>query len=163
MDYTEEFKMITNPFMIHFLLFCHRIKEFMLSEFKHRAFQLSYVFPSAITKFLNLFTQSYVGNITIWPVPSIANYLRIMENPVHFDVIMNFVEDGRSRTYPSNFFVIDRNLRDKRLTVYGKTTLKLLQKDQKVIFLCKLKTFDRSRRRRRVHQKRRQYNRRHHS
>lgn len=26
MDYTEEFKMITNPFLIHFLLLCHRIK-----------------------------------------------------------------------------------------------------------------------------------------
>jgi len=106
MDYTEEFKMITNPFLIHFLLLCHRIKEFFLSEFKHRALQLSYVFPSAITKFLNLFTQSYVGNITIWPVPSVSNYLRIMENPVHFDVILNFVEDGRSRTYPSNFCCI---------------------------------------------------------
>jgi len=39
---------------------------------------MSCVFPGAITKFLNLFTQSYVGNITIWPVPSLSNYLRIM-------------------------------------------------------------------------------------
>ncbi len=91
MDYTEEFKMNTNPFMIHFLLFCHRIKEFILSEAKHRAFQMSYIFPSAITKFLNLFTQSYVGNITIWPVPSVSNYLRMMENPTSFETILNFV------------------------------------------------------------------------
>jgi hypothetical protein len=70
--------MIQNPVLINFLLFCHRLKDFFLSEMKHRAFQLSYIFPSAITKFFNLFTQAYVGNITIWPVPSLSNYLRIM-------------------------------------------------------------------------------------
>lgn len=78
MDYTEDFRTITNPILIKVLIICHQIKNFVLSEIKHRASQLVFVFPSAITKFLNLFTQSYVGNITIWPVPSIANYLRIL-------------------------------------------------------------------------------------
>jgi hypothetical protein len=67
---------------------------------KHRANQLAFIFPSAITKFFNLVTQSYVGNITIWPVPSFANYLRILENPNDFASIMNFVRDGRHRAYP---------------------------------------------------------------
>lgn len=45
----------------------HRVKEFVLSELKHRASQVAYVFPNELTKFLNLLTQSYVGDITIWP------------------------------------------------------------------------------------------------
>jgi hypothetical protein len=45
---------------------------------KHRACQLAYVFPNAVTKFFNLVTQSYVGDITIWPKPKLSDYLRIL-------------------------------------------------------------------------------------
>ena len=45
---------------------------------KHRASQIAFIFPNAITKFLNLVTQSYVGDITIWPKPKFSDYLRIL-------------------------------------------------------------------------------------
>lgn len=66
---------------------------------------MAFIFPSAVTKFFNLATQAYVGNITIWPVPSISNYLRILENPTDFNMILNFVEDGRFRTYSSTYYL----------------------------------------------------------
>ena len=103
MDYTEEFRTTSNPVFIRVLIIFHRIKEFVLSEIRHRVSQMTFIFPGAVTKFFNLATQSYVGNITIWPVPSISNYLRILENPTDFTMIMNFVEDGKARTYPRNF------------------------------------------------------------
>ncbi len=62
---------------------------------KHRASQVAFIFPNAITKFFNLVTQSYVGDITIWPKPQLNDYLRILENPTSFDAIMNFVKGGR--------------------------------------------------------------------
>ena len=109
MDYTEEFKTTSNPVFIKMLILFHRIKEFIISEVKHRVNQVTFVFPGAITKFFNLATQSYVGNITIWPVPSISNYLRILENPTDFAMILSFVEDGKQRTYPSKLSFNDRN------------------------------------------------------
>jgi TAG lipase/steryl ester hydrolase/phospholipase A2/LPA acyltransferase len=78
MDYTQEFKTTENFFILKILIIFHRIKEFILSEAKHRVGQMSVIFPGAVTKFFNLATQSYVGNITIWPVPSLSNYLRIL-------------------------------------------------------------------------------------
>jgi hypothetical protein len=39
---------------------------------------MALIFPGAVTKFFNIATQSYVGNITIWPVPNLRNYLRIL-------------------------------------------------------------------------------------
>ena len=67
---------------------------------RHRASQVAYIFPNAVTKFLNILTQSYVGDITIWPKPLLSDYLRILENPESYDAIMNFVQGGRQRTYP---------------------------------------------------------------
>mgnify|MGYP003688182787 CR=1 FL=1 len=92
--------------MIKIFIVAQQMKEFFLSEVKHRACQVAFLFPGSLSKFFTIFTQSYVGNITIWPVPSLSNYLRIMENPTDFGMILNFVEDGKSRTFPSTFFLI---------------------------------------------------------
>lgn len=81
MDYTEYFRTTSNQFIIRLLIILQRIKSFIVSEIKHRVGQIGFIFPGAITKFFNLATQSYVGNITIWPVPSLSTYLRILENP----------------------------------------------------------------------------------
>lgn len=78
MDYTQEVKASSNALVSKLISVIHRIKEFSVSEVKHRVGQLAFIFPSAITKFFNLATQAYVGNITIWPVPSLKNYLRIL-------------------------------------------------------------------------------------
>lgn len=109
LDYTEEFRTTSNPILIRIVILFHRVKEFLFSEFKHRVSQLTFIFPSAITKFFNLATQSYVGNITIWPVPALSNYVKIMDAPTDFEMIVNFVENGRMRTYPSIFPFICRN------------------------------------------------------
>jgi predicted acylesterase/phospholipase RssA len=100
MNSTEYFRTTSNGFVIRLLIVLQHLKEFFASELRHRVGQIGFIFPKA-TKFFNLATQSYVGNITIWPVPSLSNYLRILENPTEFKRIMNFVEDGRFRTYPS--------------------------------------------------------------
>jgi hypothetical protein len=49
---------------------------------------------------MNLLTQSYVGDITIWPKPKLSDYMRILENPTSFEAIREFVHGGRQRTYP---------------------------------------------------------------
>lgn len=99
MDYTEDFRTTTNPLLVNILIICHRLKEFTLSEIKHRALQLSFLFPTVVTKFFSMFTQSYVGDITIWPVPSLSNYLRILDNPINYQEIENFVAEGKQITY----------------------------------------------------------------
>jgi hypothetical protein len=114
MDYTEYFRNTSNAFVIKLLIILQRIKAFIVSEIKHRVGQIGFIFPGAITKFFNLATQSYVGNITIWPAPSLSNYLRILENPTEFKRIVNFVEDGRFRTYPSNKILLYRNFSNKK-------------------------------------------------
>ncbi len=78
LDYTDELRSLHNPIIEPFFILVHRLKEFFLSEMKHRACQLAYVFPNAVTKFFNLVTQSYVGDITIWPKPKLSDYLRIL-------------------------------------------------------------------------------------
>jgi predicted acylesterase/phospholipase RssA len=78
MDYTEDLRGLNNPVLQPLIILLHRCKEFMLSEVRHRASQMAYIFPSAVTKFLNLLTQSYVGDITIWPKPKLSDYLRIL-------------------------------------------------------------------------------------
>lgn len=100
MDYTEDLRGLSNPLFQPIIILIHRLKEFILSEMRHRASQIAYIFPSAITKFLNLLTQSYVGDITIWPKPKLQDYLRILENPHSFAAIMSFVHGGRQRAYP---------------------------------------------------------------
>lgn len=62
---------------------------------------MALIFPGGLTKMFGLASQSYVGNITIWPVPTFKNYLRILNLPSIFNEIVNFVEDGKFRTYES--------------------------------------------------------------
>ena len=78
MNSSEDVRNTENPVLIKLFIFIHRIKEFFISEIKHRMEQMTYIFPGAVTKFFNLATQSYVGNITIWPVPTVSDYLRIL-------------------------------------------------------------------------------------
>lgn len=78
MDYTEDLIELKNPILQPIIIVINRIKEVILSEVRHRASQIAYIFPNAITKFLNLLTQSYVGDVTIWPTPRFKDYLRIL-------------------------------------------------------------------------------------
>ena len=100
MDYTEDLKGFQNPLLFPVVKLIHRIKEFVISELKHRANQIAFLFPNEITKFFNIVTQSYVGDITIWPQPKLNDYLRILENPTSYSAITSFVQGGRQRTYP---------------------------------------------------------------
>ena len=100
MDYTDDIKGIRNPLVFPLIVVLHRFKEFVLSELKHRTSQLAYLFPNDITKFFNIITQVYVGNITIWPKPKLNDYLRILDNPTSYEAVSNFVMGGRQRTYP---------------------------------------------------------------
>ena len=100
MDYTEDLKGLQSPLLFPLITLMHRIKEFTLGQLKHRVFQIAYLFPNAVTKFFNILTQSYVGDITIWPKPKLSDYLRILENPTSYEAVMCFVHGGRQRTYP---------------------------------------------------------------
>ena len=99
MDYTEEMRGFNSFMTSPVLILAHRIKEFVLSEIRHRASQLAYVFPSAITKFFNLVTQSYVGDITIWPKPTLQDYRELLDNPQSFDMLARYVQGGKQRTF----------------------------------------------------------------
>lgn len=78
MDITDEFKSTSNPIIVKIVILFERVKSFLASELKHRVAQMTLIFPSAITKFFNLATQDYMGNITIMPLPSVRKYLRIL-------------------------------------------------------------------------------------
>jgi len=59
------------------------IQGLVASELKHRINQLASigVLPASIKRYINLITQEYSGNVTIWPVPTVKDYLNILSNP----------------------------------------------------------------------------------
>jgi TAG lipase/steryl ester hydrolase/phospholipase A2/LPA acyltransferase len=117
LDYTstDDIRIMQNPVFEPIIFLMHRFKEFVLSELKHRASQVSYIFPNAVTKFFNLVTQSYVGDITIWPKPLLSDYLRLLENPTSYAAIMNFVNGGKHRTYPKVHHIRSTMMMEKEI------------------------------------------------
>jgi predicted acylesterase/phospholipase RssA len=76
------------------------LKGIIASELKHRVNQLSSVgiLPTAITRYFNLITQEYSGNVTIWPIPTLRDYLNILNNPSHQSLQKGLILGAR-RTY----------------------------------------------------------------
>jgi hypothetical protein len=105
---------------------------------KHRASQIAFVFPNAVTKFLNLLTQSYVGDITIWPKPRLADYLRILENPESFEAIMNFVQGGRHRTYPKIHHIQSAMFMEKQID----KCYRLIRNNSRLHFITSLRALE---------------------
>jgi len=54
---------------------------------------------SSLTWFLGIFTQEYRGHVTIWPVPSIKDYLNILSNFTD-ESIQQCIKKGQQRTFP---------------------------------------------------------------
>ena len=76
------------------------IKKLILMEFRHRVQQFNLLgYSKCLSGFLGIFTQEYRGNVTIWPVPSVKDYLNILSNPSEED-IQRFIEKGMLRTFP---------------------------------------------------------------
>jgi hypothetical protein len=103
MDYTDETRTSRSVIVSKVLGFLQHVKSMILAEVKHRFSQLSDLglFPSIVQRFLNIFSQTYVGNITIWPTPKLEDYLNILRMPSCSNELERFVEVGRQRTYPS--------------------------------------------------------------
>lgn len=47
---------------------------------------------------LGLFTQEYTGHVTIWPIPSVKDYLNILTNPTDDD-IQRCIKKSEVRTF----------------------------------------------------------------
>lgn len=77
------------------------LKSLIFSEIKHRLSQLQEIgiLPEAINKMINLVTQTYHGNVTIFPVPSPKDYLKSVTNPSK-EMIANCSIHSSRRTFP---------------------------------------------------------------
>lgn len=103
MDYTDEIKSDRHPLIARAISALQTVKEMILAEFKHRLSQIRQMgfIPNKIQKVFNLFSQSYVGSVTIWPKPKLVDYMNILKMPSKPEELDRFVEVGRERTYPS--------------------------------------------------------------
>ena len=54
-------------------------------------------------RYLNLITQEYSGNVTIWPVPNIKDFLAILNNPTSQTMQRGLIVGAR-RSYQSEMF-----------------------------------------------------------
>lgn len=76
------------------------IKKFILMEFRYRVTQLNTLgLFSGLSNLLGIFTQEYRGHVTIWPVPSLRDYINIINNPTAAGV-QRCVAAGKKRVYP---------------------------------------------------------------
>lgn len=60
-----------------------KLKNLLYGEIRHRLIQLEELgfIPSFISSFIRLMNQNYYGNVTILPVPSIMDFLKVLKNP----------------------------------------------------------------------------------
>ncbi|CAG9314328.1 unnamed protein product [Blepharisma stoltei] len=76
------------------------VKRLIMMEFRHRVQQLNLLdLSSTLTWFLSIFTQEYRGHVTIWPIPSLKDYVNILSNPTDED-IQRCIRKGQLRTFP---------------------------------------------------------------
>lgn len=87
--------------------FLHRvfeiIKDLIGSEIQHRFNQLTRIgiFPKAIARYFNLVTQTYCGHVTIFPKPTLYDFLTLVNDPS--PEAMRQGLEGRKSVYPSKF------------------------------------------------------------
>ncbi|CAG9319550.1 unnamed protein product [Blepharisma stoltei] len=76
------------------------LKRMLLMEFQHRVQQLNVLnLCNTLSWWLGIFTQQYRGHVTIWPIPSIKDYVNILSNPTDDD-IQRCIRKGQVRTFP---------------------------------------------------------------
>lgn len=75
------------------------LKRLCLMEFRHRVQQLNLIgMCNFATWVFGIFTQEYRGHVTIWPVPSVRDYINILSNPSVED-IERCIRKGQNRTF----------------------------------------------------------------
>ena len=75
------------------------VKRLCLMEFRHRVQQLNLIgLCNFLSSILGIFTQEYRGHVTIWPVPSVRDYINILSNPSEDD-IQRCIRRGQNRTF----------------------------------------------------------------
>jgi Predicted esterase of the alpha-beta hydrolase superfamily len=76
------------------------IKDFIGSEIKHRINQLEKlgILSSAIARYVNLITQQYGGHVTIWPHPTLNDFIHLLDNPTH-EMLRRCLIKGATRVY----------------------------------------------------------------
>jgi len=82
------------------------VKDLIGSELKHRVNQLAMIgiFPKAASRYFNLITQTYSGNVTIFPRVDINDYLTILSNPSP-DTLRHGLTFGARRIFPSKYYI----------------------------------------------------------
>lgn len=71
-------------------------KNLISKEIKHRVSQIGEIgiFPQTTKKYINLFNQEYIGNITIYPPFFLSKILNVIENPKDRKSLDHFVFYG---------------------------------------------------------------------
>jgi len=107
------------------------VKDIIGSELKHRVNQLAMIgiFPKAATRYFNLITQTYIGNITIFPKADINDYLTILSNPSP-DTLRHGLTIGARRVFPkvnhiAALLVIEKALEKNYLLVRSSSEKKV--------------------------------------
>jgi hypothetical protein len=97
MDYTDEIKSDKHPLIAKAIGALQYIKEMILAEFKHRLSQIIQlgILPAEVKKMVNLFSQNYVGSITLWPKPKLIDYVNILQMPSRAEELDRFVSAGK--------------------------------------------------------------------
>jgi len=80
------------------------IKSFIFGEIKHRFLQIKSlgIFPNIVTRWFNLITQDYRGHVTIFPLPKVMDYLKLISNPEKSHILES-IEHTSRKTYPSMY------------------------------------------------------------
>ncbi|KAL4438417.1 hypothetical protein ABPG74_009456 [Tetrahymena malaccensis] len=97
MDRGEKHPIVYLPFVKLFNI----VRKLLNSELKHRVQQLSDfdLLPGALSKWVNIVLQTYVGHITIAPVPRWSDYANVLEVPKSSDDFEHFMLGGARKTF----------------------------------------------------------------
>jgi len=80
------------------------VKDLVGSELQHRVNQLARIgiVPRAVSRYFNLITQTYSGNVTLFPKANLNDYLNILTNPTP-EFLREGLSIGSRRVYHSKF------------------------------------------------------------
>ena len=78
------------------------VKDLIGSELQHRVNQLARIgiVPKAVSRYFNLITQTYSGNVTLFPKANLNDYFNILTNPTP-EFLREGLSVGSRRVYHS--------------------------------------------------------------
>lgn len=113
------------------------MKKLIISEIRHRIKQVQGVLSYPYSIFLNLITQDYVGDITIFPEFCFKDLLHLVSNPTGLD-FHRFKINGNKRVF-QKICLIESTVKTE--LILEKCFLKLKSKLQKQVLSSKVKSY----------------------